>query len=165
MYVIGFEVTTAASGDVGRQALVFFLGFRKPFLWGAVGWWWALKLSRFGLFAWFGFGSFRTRVRCGHLAVLPQPGYYFNFCCAALRPTQHSSFGLDLAIGHGRMGCVVVTSGFIRVWVDLAGVVWIWHESIWLVLSLASVDWGTGLGSFLTSVEGRARFWLFCWGG
>ena len=36
MYVIGFEVTTAASGDVGRQALVFFLGLRKPFLWGAV---------------------------------------------------------------------------------------------------------------------------------
>ena len=45
MYVVGFEVTTAASGDVGCQALVFFLGLGKPFPWGAVGWWWAGKLS------------------------------------------------------------------------------------------------------------------------
>ena len=29
MYVIGFEVTTTASGDVERQALVFLLGLRK----------------------------------------------------------------------------------------------------------------------------------------
>ena len=68
MYVLRFEVTTAASGDVGHQALMFFLGLGKPFPWGAVGWCWAWKLSRFGLFAWFGFGSFHTRVRCGHLA-------------------------------------------------------------------------------------------------
>ena len=29
MYVMGFEVTTAASGDVKHQALVFFLGLWK----------------------------------------------------------------------------------------------------------------------------------------
>ena len=51
---MGFEVTTAASGDVGRQALVFFLGLGKPFPWGVIGWCWAWKLSQFGLFAWFG---------------------------------------------------------------------------------------------------------------
>ena len=27
---------------------MFFLGLRKPFPWGAVGWWWAWKLSRIG---------------------------------------------------------------------------------------------------------------------
>ena len=44
MYVLRFEVTTAASGDVGHQALMFFLGLGKPFPWGAVGWCWAWKL-------------------------------------------------------------------------------------------------------------------------
>ena len=36
---VEFEVTTAASGNVGLQALVFFLGLLRPFPWGAVGWW------------------------------------------------------------------------------------------------------------------------------
>ena len=32
--------------------------------------------------------------------------FSFIFCRAALRPTWHSNFGLDLAIGHGRKGWV-----------------------------------------------------------
>ena len=45
---VEIEVTTAASGDVGLQALQSL----ELLPWGAVGWWWARKLSRWGQFAW-----------------------------------------------------------------------------------------------------------------
>ena len=44
MFVMRFEVTTAASGDVKRQTLMFFLGLWKGRIFvDAVCWGWALK--------------------------------------------------------------------------------------------------------------------------
>ena len=86
---VGIEVTTAASGDVGHQALVFSLGLWKPFPLGAAGLLVGLETASleavcggldFGTtFSGFFYSTklhFCTHVRCRQLAVLPRPSYY-----------------------------------------------------------------------------------------
>ena len=88
----GIEVTTPASGDVGHQALVFFLGLWKPFPWGTAGLVVGLEtVSLETVYGELGFGTafsefstllsyiFRTHVRCRQLAVSPRPRWFGSF--------------------------------------------------------------------------------------
>ena len=90
---VEIEVTTAASGDVGHQALVFSLCLWKPFPWGAAGLVVGLEtVSLETVCGGLGFGTtfsefstllsciFRTHVRCRQLAVSPRPRWFGSFC-------------------------------------------------------------------------------------